>query len=40
MFLCDLISQLLNKNPLKRLQSIAKIKEHQWFGQVDWDRVN
>ena len=40
--LINLISQLLNVNPKKRLgygaQDAKKIKEHQYFNDVDWNK--
>lgn len=39
----DLLSKLLDKNPLKRLGSrhgASEIKDHPYFREVDWDLVN
>ena len=37
----DLISKLMNRNPLDRLGALGaqQIKEHHWFDSVDWQEV-
>lgn len=38
----DLISKLLEKNPLKRLgytKGAEEIKEHEFFSGVDWEKM-
>ena len=34
----DLITQLLDKDPSKRLD-VEKIKDHQWFKDISWDDI-
>lgn len=35
----DLIKNLLNKDPVQRLQFAKKIIKHDWFDGVDWDDI-
>lgn len=37
----DIISKLLEKDPLKRLgrEGVEEIKEHPFFDDIDWDRM-
>ena len=35
----DLLRNLLNKNPLKRIQSFDKIKSHPFYEGFDFDKV-
>jgi hypothetical protein len=32
----NLMTLMLNKNPLSRLYKIAQIKNHQWFADFNW----
>lgn len=36
LFLCDLISRLLAKDPSQRPQSVREVKQHSWFAGIDW----
>lgn len=33
----DLFSKLLEKDPEERMKHILTIKQHPWFGMVNWD---
>ncbi len=33
----DLFGKLFLKNPDERMKHIATIKEHPWFGPLDWE---
>lgn len=35
----DLLEQLLERNPAKRLCDPAKIKAHPYFSSIDWDKL-
>eukprot|EP00759_Apiculatamorpha_spiralis_P052533 PhF_6_TR5761/c0_g1_i1/m.8496 len=35
----DFIRQLLERNVMKRLQSITAVKSHPFFADIDWERV-
>eukprot|EP00826_Nyctotherus_ovalis_P062989 TRINITY_DN9199_c0_g5_i1.p1 TRINITY_DN9199_c0_g5~~TRINITY_DN9199_c0_g5_i1.p1 ORF type:complete len:179 (-),score=47.09 TRINITY_DN9199_c0_g5_i1:276-812(-) len=35
----DLLLQLLEKDPNKRLRSAEEVKKHPWFKAVDWDKL-
>lgn len=35
----SLLPLLLEKNPEIRLSNIAEIKNHPWFGTIDWEKL-
>lgn len=35
----DLLSKLFTKQPIERLGYAGKIKQHPWFGMMDWDKL-
>jgi hypothetical protein len=34
-----LMSQLLTRDPEKRLSDASMIKKHKWFESIDWDKL-
>jgi serine/threonine protein kinase len=37
--ICNLIQGMMQKDPTKRLQSIAEVKRHPWLRDVKWDDI-
>jgi len=35
----NLLKELLQIDPAKRLKDITKIKQHEFFANVDWDKI-
>jgi len=35
----DIIKKFLNRDPLQRLQDPMDIRQHPWFRDIDWDKL-
>lgn len=38
-FLIDLLSRLLAKDPAQRPKSVREVKQHPWFRMIDWAKL-
>jgi len=37
---CSLLSQLLERDPIKRIPDAKSIKQQSWFKHIDWEKLS